>query len=118
MSKLFKIIGAVAIINIAARLFGFGREVVIGIQYGTSTVADAIATAYTIPNFIYLVLGGDVFIGRHVIERLKARGDKVFVYDTTQRHDDVPYFAGDIRDKVKLSAAMREVRTTTKLSRT
>ncbi|AXH98368.1 murein biosynthesis integral membrane protein MurJ [Sporosarcina sp. PTS2304] len=58
MSKLFKIIGAVAIINIVARLFGFGREVVIGIQYGTSTVADAIATAYSIPNFIYLVLGG------------------------------------------------------------
>lgn len=58
MSKLFKIIGAVAIINIVARLFGFGREVVIGIQYGTTTVADAIATAYTIPNFIYLVLGG------------------------------------------------------------
>ncbi|MDV6377040.1 oligosaccharide flippase family protein [Sporosarcina sp. GW1-11] len=58
MSKLFKIIGAVAVINIVARLFGFGREVVIGIQYGTSTVADAIATAYSIPNFIYLVLGG------------------------------------------------------------
>lgn len=58
MSKLFKIIGAVAVINIVARLFGFGREVVIGIQYGTSTVADAIATAYAIPNFIYLVLGG------------------------------------------------------------
>ncbi|WP_303967074.1 murein biosynthesis integral membrane protein MurJ [Sporosarcina ureae] len=58
MSKLFKIIGGVAIINILARLFGFGREVVIGRQYGTSTVADAIATAYTIPNFIYLVLGG------------------------------------------------------------
>ncbi|PIC96150.1 murein biosynthesis protein MurJ [Sporosarcina sp. P26b] len=58
MSKLFKIIGGVAIINIVARLFGFGREVVIGRQYGTSTVADAIATAYTIPNFIYLVLGG------------------------------------------------------------
>lgn len=58
MRKLVKIIGAVAIINIVARLFGFGREVVIGIQYGTSTVADVIATAYTIPNFIYLVLGG------------------------------------------------------------
>ncbi|WP_153722088.1 murein biosynthesis integral membrane protein MurJ [Sporosarcina cascadiensis] len=58
MSKLFKIIGAVAIINIVARLFGFGREMVIGFQYGTSKVADAIATAYTIPNFIYLVLGG------------------------------------------------------------
>lgn len=58
MSKLFKIIGAVAVINIIARLFGFGREIVIGAQYSNSAVADAIATAYTIPNFIYLVLGG------------------------------------------------------------
>ncbi|WP_153730571.1 murein biosynthesis integral membrane protein MurJ [Sporosarcina obsidiansis] len=58
MNKLFKIIGAVAIINIVARLFGLGREVAIGVQYGTSAAADAIVTAYTIPNFIYLVLGG------------------------------------------------------------
>ncbi|MGN7387195.1 murein biosynthesis integral membrane protein MurJ [Sporosarcina sp. SAFN-015] len=58
MSKMMKIIGTVAIINIAARLFGFLREVVIGKQFGTSAAADAIATAYTIPNFIYLVVGG------------------------------------------------------------
>lgn len=53
-----KIIGAVAVINIVARMFGFLREVVIGKQYGLSTTADAIAAAYTIPNFIYLVVGG------------------------------------------------------------
>jgi putative peptidoglycan lipid II flippase len=58
MSKMLKIIGAVAIINIVARLFGFLREVVIGNQYGTTNYADAIAMAYTIPNFIYLVVGG------------------------------------------------------------
>ena len=58
MSKLMKIIGTVAIINILARLLGFAREVAIGYQYGTSTMADAIAAAYTIPNFIYLVVGG------------------------------------------------------------
>ncbi|MFC5588816.1 murein biosynthesis integral membrane protein MurJ [Sporosarcina soli] len=58
MSKMLKIIGAVAVINIVARLFGFLREVVISNQYGTSNAADAIITAYTIPNFIYLVLGG------------------------------------------------------------
>ena len=58
MSKLAKIIGAVAVINIVARLFGFLREIVIGNQYGTTSVADAITTAYTIPNFIYLVVGG------------------------------------------------------------
>ena len=58
MSRMMKIIGTVAIINIVARLFGFLREVVIGKQFGTSAAADAIATAYTIPNFIYLVVGG------------------------------------------------------------
>lgn len=52
MSKLMKIIGTVAVINIVARLLGFLREIVIGYQYGTSTMADAIAAAYTIPNFI------------------------------------------------------------------
>lgn len=58
MSKLMKIIGAVAVINIVARLFGFLREVAIGHQYGTTNAADAITTAYTIPSFIYLVVGG------------------------------------------------------------
>ncbi|MBB4823557.1 putative peptidoglycan lipid II flippase [Sporosarcina luteola] len=58
MNKLIKIIGAVAVINILARLIGFSREIVIGNQYGTSRVADALATAYTIPNFLYLVVGG------------------------------------------------------------
>ena len=58
MSKMMKIIGAVAVINIVARMFGFLREVVIGNQYGLSKTADAITEAYTIPNFIYLVVGG------------------------------------------------------------
>ncbi|AMQ07604.1 murein biosynthesis protein MurJ [Sporosarcina psychrophila] len=58
MSKMMKIIGAVAIINIVARLFGFAREMAISNQYGASATADAIITAYTIPNFIYLVVGG------------------------------------------------------------
>lgn len=58
MSKMMKIIGAVAVINIVARLFGFAREMAISNQYGASATADAIITAYTIPNFIYLVVGG------------------------------------------------------------
>lgn len=58
MSKMMKIVGAVAVINIVARLFGFLREVAISTQYGTTSTADAIVTAYTIPNFIYLVVGG------------------------------------------------------------
>lgn len=43
-----------------ARLLGFLREVVIGYQYGTSYQADSIITAFTIPNFIYLVVGGAI----------------------------------------------------------
>lgn len=58
MNKFLKIIGAVAVINIVARVFGFLREMVIGFQYGSSPTADGIFTAYMIPNFLYLVVGG------------------------------------------------------------
>ena len=58
MNKFLKIVGAVAVINIVARVFGFLREAVIGYQYGSSHIADGIFTAYTIPNFLYLVVGG------------------------------------------------------------
>lgn len=58
MNKFLKIVGAVAIINIAARLFGFFREMAIGYQYGITTAADSIFTAYMLPNFLYLVVGG------------------------------------------------------------
>lgn len=58
MSKMLKIIGSVAVINILAKLLGYYREILITNQYGTTTTADAITQAYTIPNFIYLVVGG------------------------------------------------------------
>lgn len=58
MNKFMKIVGAVAVINIVARLFGFLREMIIGFQYGSSYIADSIFTAYMIPNFLYLVMGG------------------------------------------------------------
>ena len=58
MNKFIKIIGAVAVINIVARVFGFFREAVIGYQYGSTQIADSIFLAYTIPNFLYLVVGG------------------------------------------------------------
>lgn len=59
-SRFLKIVGTITIINIIARLFGFAREVIIGYQYGTSYQADSIISAFTIPNFIYIVLGGAV----------------------------------------------------------
>lgn len=58
--KMIKLIGAIAVINILSRLLGFVREMVIGYQYGTSLLADSIITAYTIPNFIYIVIGGAI----------------------------------------------------------
>ncbi|MGN7479372.1 murein biosynthesis integral membrane protein MurJ [Solibacillus silvestris] len=58
MKGILKIIGAVAVINILARLVGFARETYIGIQFGTTVYSDSITNAYTIPNFLYLVIGG------------------------------------------------------------
>ncbi|MDD1504920.1 lipid II flippase MurJ [Lysinibacillus sp. CNPSo 3705] len=58
MNKFIKIVGAVAIINVVARIFGFLREMIIGYYYGSTYIADSIFTAYTIPNFLYLVVGG------------------------------------------------------------
>ena len=62
MSKrsIFQIIGIVTIINLASRLLGFIREVVIGYHFGTSYLADSVIIAYTIPNFLYIVVGGAV----------------------------------------------------------
>ncbi|THU89235.1 hypothetical protein K435DRAFT_729339 [Dendrothele bispora CBS 962.96] len=57
---------------------------------------------------IFLVLGGDVFVGRHVVERLKSRGDQVSVFDTTQRHVDVPFYSGDIRVEAEISDAIQK----------
>lgn len=58
MNKFLKIVGAVAIINIVARVFGFLREMIIGFQYGSGYISDSIFTAYMFPNFLYLVVGG------------------------------------------------------------
>lgn len=58
MNRFLKIVGAVAIVNMLARFIGFLREIIIGVQYGTSILADSIINAYTIPNLLYLVIGG------------------------------------------------------------
>ncbi|WP_102273770.1 murein biosynthesis integral membrane protein MurJ [Cytobacillus massiliigabonensis] len=82
--KLLKIIGAVAVINILARLIGFAREMVIGYQYGTSDYADSITTAYTIPNFIYIAIGGAIttaFISVYS-KKLEGEDPKQFISST------------------------------------
>lgn len=59
-SKFLRAVGIVSILNILAMMFGFLRELTIGYTYGTSYQADSIITAFTIPNFLYVVLGGAV----------------------------------------------------------
>ncbi|MBM7703974.1 murein biosynthesis integral membrane protein MurJ [Metabacillus iocasae] len=58
--SLFAIIGVVTVINIVSRLFGFIREAIIGYHFGTSSLADSVILAYTIPTFLYMVVGGAI----------------------------------------------------------
>lgn len=52
------IIGSVTIISILAKVLSLLRDGIIAGQYGTSYITDAITIAYTIPNFLYLGIGG------------------------------------------------------------
>ena len=79
MNKFLKIVGAVAVINIVARVFGFLREAVIGYQYGSSPIADGIFTAYTLPNFLYLVVGGAFTTAVISIYNRKTTDQSLFV---------------------------------------
>lgn len=79
MNKFIKIIGAVAVINIVARVFGFFREAVIGYQYGSTQIADSIFLAYTLPNFLYLVVGGAFTTAVISIYNRKTVDQRLFV---------------------------------------
>lgn len=79
MNKFLKIVGAVAIINIAARIFGFFREMAIGYQYGLSYAADSIFTAYMLPNFLYLVIGGAFTTAVITLYNKKTTNQALFV---------------------------------------
>jgi sterol-4alpha-carboxylate 3-dehydrogenase (decarboxylating) len=58
---------------------------------------------------VYLVVGGSGFLGRHIVKALKARGDEVSVFDIVQRHDDVPFYVGDISEPGVFSSAVEKV---------
>ena len=58
---------------------------------------------------VYLVIGGSGFLGRHIVEQLLERGDPVAVFDIVQRHDDVPFYSGDISDEAQVSQAIQKV---------
>jgi len=64
------------------------------------------------PKESYLVIGGCGFLGRHIVERLVARGDAaVAVFDLVQRHHDknIQFFTGDLCELEDLSNAIRQV---------
>lgn len=55
---LVKAAGLILAISIIGRLLGFVREQVIAAEFGTSMATDAYLMAFTIPNLIYVILGG------------------------------------------------------------
>jgi sterol-4alpha-carboxylate 3-dehydrogenase (decarboxylating) len=59
----------------------------------------------------YLVIGGSGFLGRKIVEALRARGDAVAVFDIVQRHDsdDVPTYVGDIAADGDVLSAIQKV---------
>ncbi|KAH8824934.1 C-3 sterol dehydrogenase [Flagelloscypha sp. PMI_526] len=61
---------------------------------------------------IFLVIGGSGFLGRHIVEQLKERGDSVTVFDVVQRYHDTPFYSGDLCDQELVSDVLRKSGTT------
>ena len=57
----------------------------------------------------YIVIGGNGFLGRHIVEALLKRGDVVSVLDIVQRYHDVPFYPCDISIQNQVEEAFRKV---------
>ena len=58
---------------------------------------------------VYMVIGGNGFLGRHIVQQLLDRGDIVSVFDIVTRYKDVSFYSGDITDKDSVASALRKV---------
>ncbi len=56
-----------------------------------------------------MVIGGNGFLGRHIVQQLVDRGDIVSVFDIVERFNDVPFYAGDISDQSSVASALQKV---------
>jgi len=56
-----------------------------------------------------LVVGGNGFIGSHVIDEALVRGVDVMIFDRRMSRSDCKFFLGDIRDAGAIRAAVSEV---------
>ena len=48
----------VAIATLVSKLFGFVRELIVSAAFGLGAVKNAYAYAYTIPGFLFVLIGG------------------------------------------------------------
>ncbi|HHV17237.1 MAG TPA: murein biosynthesis integral membrane protein MurJ, partial [Gelria sp.] len=46
------------VLNVLGMLLGFVREQVIAARFGTSMLTDSYIMAFTLPNLIYVIIGG------------------------------------------------------------
>ncbi|TIC40427.1 3-beta hydroxysteroid dehydrogenase/isomerase [Wallemia mellicola] len=60
----------------------------------------------------YLVVGGSGFLGNHIAEALKKRGDTVFVTDLVQRHFDnkIEFYSADLTKKEQLNELVSKLK--------
>ena len=48
----------IMVLNVLGMLLGFVREQVIAARFGTSMLTDSYIMAFTLPNLIYVIIGG------------------------------------------------------------